>query len=183
MYIRGGVFKLAKTRRKRTKTNTVTKHANVSADIKIVIMIVLSILLAILIYTESGYIGENLSPMLGGICGLMKYIIPIGTFGIAIYLACDDKKYINYKLLQYGGILLCIAAILSIYQISIGNIDSNLEFGELLVRCYELRRKKFGWRSNWNISSVSFYKANWNTWYRYFATWACNYICCTYIWF
>lgn len=108
------------------------KSVSNSSDIKIVIMIVISILLAVLIYTESGYIGENLSPILGGICGLMKYIIPIGTFGIAIYLAYDDKKYFNYKLFQYGGILLCIAAVLSIYQISIGNINPNLEFGELL---------------------------------------------------
>ena len=120
---------MAKTRKRKTNVKTVQKRENISADVKIVIMIVLSILLAVLIYTESGYIGENLSPMLGGVFGLMKYIVPIGTFGIAIYLACDDKKYINYKLLQYGGILLCIAAILSIYQISIGNIDANLEFG------------------------------------------------------
>ena len=145
-------------------------------------MIVISILLAVLIYTESGYIGETLSPIFGGIFGFMKYIVPIATFGVAIYLACDDKKYINYKILQYGGILLCIAAILSIYQISIGNIDINMEFGELLGRCYELRRKKYWWRLSRNFGFFSIYKINWNTWNGYIVTWPWNNICCSYIW-
>lgn len=105
-----------------------------NADIAIVVMIVISILLAVLIYTESGYIGEYLSPMLGGICGFMKYIIPVGTFAIAIYLVYDDKEYFTSKLIQYGGVLLCIAAVLSIYQISIGKINPDQEFGELLRR-------------------------------------------------
>ena len=38
----------------------------------------------ILIYTKSGYLGEHLSPMLGGLIGSIKYIIPIGTFLISI---------------------------------------------------------------------------------------------------
>lgn len=62
----------------------------------------------------------------------MKYIIPIGTFGIAIYLAHDDKKYITSKLIQYIAVLVCIAAVMNIYQISIGSIDPNQEFGKLM---------------------------------------------------
>ena len=49
-------------------------------------MFLISILLAILIYTKSGYIGEHLSPILGGIMGAIKYIIPIGMLFIAIYM-------------------------------------------------------------------------------------------------
>lgn len=125
---------MAKAKTK-NKTKNVKKQKKMNEDIAIVIMIVISVLLAVLIYTESGYIGANLSPMLGGICGLMKYIIPIGTFGIAIYLVYDDKKYFTSKLTQYGGVLLCIAAVLSIYQISIGNINPDQEFGELIRKC------------------------------------------------
>ena len=62
----------------------------------------------------------------------MKYIIPIGTFGIAIYLAYDDKKYITSKLIQYIAVIVCIAAVMNIYQISIGRIDPNQECGELM---------------------------------------------------
>ena len=51
----------AKQTKKQTKQ---TKKTKINADIAIVLMIVISILLAVLIYTESGYIGEILSPML-----------------------------------------------------------------------------------------------------------------------
>lgn len=179
--IRGGIIKL--TKRRKRKTKAVKKIENLSADVKIVVMIIISILLAVLIYTESGYIGQNLSPMLGGIFGIMKYILPIGTFGVAIYLACDDKKYINHKILQYVGVLLCLSAIFSIYQVSIGNIDINTEFGELLGKCYGLRRKKSWWRHSWNYSSFSIYKTNWNTWYCNIITWSWNYLYCSYFWF
>ena len=65
-------------------------------------MILISILLAVLIYTKSGWIGEHLSPMLGGVIGWIKYIIPIGIFSIAINVACEkDKQYTTSKLLQY----------------------------------------------------------------------------------
>ena len=54
------------TKAKKTKKQTKqTKKNKINADIAIVLMIVISILLAVLIYTESGYIGEILSPMLG----------------------------------------------------------------------------------------------------------------------
>ena len=61
-------------------------------DLQVVTLIVASILLGVLIYTKSGYIGETLSPILGGIMGWIKYIIPIGTFTIAIFLARDEDK-------------------------------------------------------------------------------------------
>ena len=129
---------------KMSKKKKSSKKQSYKSEIKIVVMIIVSILLAVLIFTESGYIGRNLSPMLGGVCGLMKYIIPIGTFGLAIYLANDDKKYFNLKLVEYGGILICIATILTIYQISIGNINTNQEFGELVGTCYRLGERNIG---------------------------------------
>ena len=61
-------------------------------DLEIVTLIIASILLAVLIYTKAGYIGQTLSPILGGIMGWIKYIIPIGTFAIAIALASDKDK-------------------------------------------------------------------------------------------
>ena len=61
-----------------------TKKSKLDINVAVVFMFLISILLAILIYTKSGYIGEHLSPILGGIMGVIKYIIPIGTFLIAI---------------------------------------------------------------------------------------------------
>ena len=80
-------------------------------DISVVILIALSILLGVLIYTKSGYLGEHLSPMLGGIIGFIKYIVPVGTFVVAISIVYDDKKYIYSKLIQYIIFLLCIMII------------------------------------------------------------------------
>jgi len=63
-----------------------SKKKSNKLDLQVVTLIIASILLGVLIYTNSGYIGEHLSPILGGIMGWIKYIIPVGTFAIAIFL-------------------------------------------------------------------------------------------------
>ena len=77
-----------------------SKKRGLDINVAVVFMILISILLAILIYTKSGYIGEHLSPILGGIMGSIKYIIPIGTFLIAIYMTSEDKEYLISKLIN-----------------------------------------------------------------------------------
>ncbi len=122
-------------RGKRSKKNT---KKGLDINVAVVFMILISILLAILIYTKSGYIGEHLSPILGGIMGAIKYIIPIGTFLIAIYMTSEDKEYLISKLIQYGIFLLCIATVLSVFQFSNGNLDENGNFSSVVERGYEL---------------------------------------------
>ena len=114
------------------------KKNKIDVNVAVVFMFLISILLAILIYTKSGYIGEHLSPILGGIMGAIKYIIPIGTFLIAIYMTTEDKEYLMSKLLQYAIFLACIATMLSVFQFSNNNININDEFGEAVERGYEL---------------------------------------------
>ena len=114
------------------------KQSKIDINVAVVFMFLISILLAILIYTKSGYIGEHLSPILGGIMGAIKYIIPIGTFLIAIYMTTEDKEYLISKLIQYGIFLICIATMLSVFQFSNGNIDINSEFSVAVERGYEL---------------------------------------------
>ena len=113
-------------------------------DLTVVSLIILSVLLAILIYTKAGYIGEVLSPMLGGIMGWIKYILPVGTFLIAIYLACDKKDYVSYKLAQYAIFLICITVIMSVFQLSKGTIDSNGEFSKVIEEAYYLGERNVG---------------------------------------
>lgn len=114
------------------------KKNKVDVNVAVVFMFLISILLAILIYTKSGYIGEHLSPILGGIMGAIKYIIPIGTFLIAIYMTTEDKDYLFSKLIQYAIFLVCIATILSVFQFGNGNISSDLEFQAAVQKGYEL---------------------------------------------
>ena len=63
-----------------------------SLDLKVIGTILISILLAILIYANSGSLGSSLSDMLGGMMGWIKYVLPIGTFAIAIKIACNEKE-------------------------------------------------------------------------------------------
>ncbi len=112
--------------------------SGISLDAAVVVMILVSILLAVLIYSNSGVIGEILSPMLGGFIGFVKYFIPIGTFAIALYLAYDDKDYLISKLIQYGILICCLTSILSIYSFSLGNMDYNSNLANIIDRAYYL---------------------------------------------
>lgn len=107
-------------------------------DLQVVSLIIISILLAILIYTKAGYIGETLSPILGGIMGWIKYVIPVGTFAIAIFLACDeDKDNFMKKILQYAVFLLCITTIITVIQISQGKLNMESGFEKAVEQAYE----------------------------------------------
>ena len=129
---------MAKRGRRAKKTN------KFDINVAVVVMVLISILLAILIYTKSGYIGEHLSPMLGGIMGVIKYIIPIGTFLIAIYMTTEDKEYLVSKLIQYGIFLLCIATMLSVFQFSNSTFNINDELSEVVNDGYERGTQDIG---------------------------------------
>ena len=114
-------------------------------DLQVVSLIIISILLAILIYTKAGYIGETLSPVLGGIMGWIKYIIPVGTFAIAVFLACDeDKENFMKKILQYAVFLLCITTIITVIQISQGKLSMSEGFEKSVEEAYENGSKNIG---------------------------------------
>ena len=120
------------------------KQASVNIDIAVIGLIIISILLMVLIFTNSGYIGEKLSPILGGIMGKIKYILPFGTFAVAISLACNKKAYISSKLTQYAIFLTCIAIIMSVFQISNGQLSLNDEFNEIMKDAYKLGADNIG---------------------------------------
>ena len=120
------------------------KQPKVSIDVAVVVMLLLSILLAVLIYTKSGFLGEHLSPALGGVMGFIKYIIPVGTFAIAIYLAYDKKEYLHTKLFQYVAFLICIAVMLSVFQISAGNINIGKDMKNIFEQAYSLGEQDIG---------------------------------------
>ncbi len=112
-------------------------------DLQVVMLLLLSVLSTILIYVQSGYIGEHLSPMLGGIIGWIKYIVPFGLFLIAINVACDkDKQYITSKLMQYLVLLICISVTITVLK---GNINVNEnEFEKTVTYAYNEGTKSIG---------------------------------------
>ena len=80
---------MAKRRYQRRK-KTISK-----IDLAVIILIVSSILLGVLIYTKSGIVGIKLNEILGGIMGIMQYVLPLGIFAISIKLACEGKETNN----------------------------------------------------------------------------------------
>ena len=122
---------MARKRRYKKRKKTASR-----LDIAVVILIVLSILLAVLIYTKSGTIGIKLNEILGGIMGLMQYVLPIGGLAIAIKLASDGREEITSKLIQYGIALISLAIVFSVFQISSGELDSSKEMSEVVKDAY-----------------------------------------------
>ena len=121
------------------------KKSRSIVDLQVVTLIVASILLAVLIYTKAGFIGETLSPILGGIMGWIKYIIPVGTFAIAIFLACDeDKENFVKKILQYAVLLLCITTIMTVIQVSQGKLNIESGFEKTVEEAYEKGTRNIG---------------------------------------
>ena len=135
---------MAKRGRKPGSKNKKTKANYTSKNIHIVVLMILSILMAVLIYGKAGYIGEHLSPVLGGIVGWIKYIIPIGVFAISIAIACNKREIMSIKLFELIVFLVCISAIFSIYQISSGVIDNTDSLAENVKVAYELGSKNIG---------------------------------------
>ena len=133
---------MAKSKRGRKRQ---TRRKKVNVDVAVVSMILTSIILGILIYMKTGFIGEYLSPALGGIMGVIKYVVPIGIFAIAIYIACNqEKQYISTKLLQYCMLLVCIAIMLSVFQISAGNINISKDVNQIVEEAYKLGKTNIG---------------------------------------
>ena len=117
-----------------------------SLDVKVIGIIIASVLLAILIYANSGSLGAKLSDFLGGMMGWIKYILPIGTFAIAIKIACNDREeeYITHKMMQYVILLICISVVMSIYQISHGKLEISGDLSQILKKAYSLGTSNIG---------------------------------------
>ena len=134
------------------------KKNKIDINIAVVGMILISILLAVLIYSKSGYIGEHLSPILGGIMGVIKYILPIGTFLIGIYMTYEDKDYLFSKLIQYGIFLVCICTVLSVFEITSGNINAQNDFTKVAQDGYYLGENDKGGGAIGTIAASLFVK-------------------------
>ena len=128
---------MARRRTSHKKQGRPSKKLN--ADAAVIILFVVGLLSGVLIYFKSGEMGKYLSDVLGGIFGLSQYIIPIGIIAIAIKMAHNTKDYIMSKLMQYGIVVGCISAVLSIYETAVTkSLSMNQDFENVLERGYYL---------------------------------------------
>ena len=133
---------MAKAKRRNTSgKRKKSRKSSQSQDLNLNIIgtIIFSILLAVLLYTNSGTVGQTLNEVLGGLMGILRYVLPIGAFAIAIKMACkDEEDYVTKKLVQYAVMLICIAIIMSVYEISAGNIETTGDISQNLKKAYAL---------------------------------------------
>ncbi len=107
-------------------------------DVAVVSLIILSILLAVLIFTKSGVVGVKLNEVLGGMLGIIQYVLPIGIFIIAIKLASDGSEDLISKLIQYGILLVCLSIAFSVFQFASSELQNNKELSEVIKDAYFL---------------------------------------------
>ena len=130
---------MAKKRRYKKRKKTAS-----NADITVIVLIVLSILLAVLIYTKSGVIGLKLNEVLGGMIGIMQYVLPIGIFAISIKLASEGNEQLNSKLVQYILTIASLSIMFSVFQISSGDLTISKEISETVRDGYFLGSQNKG---------------------------------------
>ena len=144
----------------RKRKYTKRKQKKEKIDLKIIGTIVFSVLLAVLLYANSGELGEKLNEVLGGMLGVLRYILPIGTFAIAIKMACNEKEdeYITHKLIQYAILLICVAVVMSVYQISNGAIEIGGDISQILKKAYTLGSSNIGGGAIGTLAAVPLVK-------------------------
>lgn len=141
---------MAKRKYKKRKATKTTKKRASNIDLTIVALIILSILLGVLIYGKSGVVGIKLNEILGGMMGIIKYVLPIGIFAIAIKIACVDNEYISSKLIQYTILLISFSVLMSVYQINTGELTIlDKDLSTVVKDAYNLRSTRKWWRSTW----------------------------------
>lgn len=142
---------MAKRKYKKRKNTRTTKKRASKIDLTIVALIIFSILLAVLIYGKSGVVGIKLNEILGGMMGIIKYVLPIGIFAVAIKLACADNEYISSKLMQYTILLIGFSVLICVFQINSGELtilDKNIS--DVVKDAYSLRSTRKWRRSTWS---------------------------------
>ena len=140
-----------KNKKKQAKKSTL--------DFGVIITIIFSLLLAGLIYAESGTVGIMLSDFFGGMIGILKYVVPIGSLAVAIKMACkDDDGYISSKMAQYAFMLIFVAVILSVYEIYNGVISIDQNISNIIKDAYTLGENNMGGGALGTLVAVPLFK-------------------------
>ncbi len=122
------------------KSNYNTRNSkNNDMNFMVIGTIIFSFLLAVLLYLNSGAVGQKLNEVFGGLIGILRYVLPIGSFAIAIKMAVQDEEdYVTKRLVQYAILIICIAIIMSVHQISKGAIQITGDMSQIMKKAYTL---------------------------------------------
>ena len=109
-----------------------------SIDAIFIILLIISVISAIIIYLKTGYIGEVISPVIGGVVGYIKYFIPIGLFLLALVTVKEEKKPYTTRIIQFILIIMILCSLLTILEISKENISLDSNIVKIISNSYEL---------------------------------------------
>ena len=76
--------------------------------------------------------------------GIIKYVLPIGIFAMAIKMAIDDDEYLSSKLAQCAILLISFAVLMCVYQINVGNLTIDKSLSEVVKDSYALGTQEKG---------------------------------------
>ena len=123
---------------KKKKSKNKKKQLKLNTDMKVILLILLGIILAILIYGNSGYVGNFLNEILGGMVGIFKYLVPVIPFVSAIYMVSNNKEDLLLKIIPTSIVILCCLATMTLYQILNNALEYNIQFSEIIDRAFYL---------------------------------------------
>ena len=125
---------------KRYKKNTTKNSSNI--DVTMIVLIILGILLGVLIYGKAGIVGTKLSEILGGMMGIIEYVLPIFIFLLGINFAIDNSGNTTTKLTQGAFLIINLSVLMSIFQINSNKLQiANKELAVIVKNAYSLRSK------------------------------------------
>ena len=110
-------------------------------DITLMVLILFTLIISIVIYGKGGDLHRILDPVISGIFGPIKYIIPVGSFLLCVSIFKEDKKKHFNSILKYSIIIILIASLFSMYHIGKGDIPIAGKFDNILDIGYRLRSK------------------------------------------
>ena len=129
---------MAKKRKKSSSSKKKQTQFKMNADLQVVFLILVGIVLAFLVYKNSGYMGNVANDVLGGIFGIIKFVVPIVPFIWAMYIASKYKDFLLSKIIPSSVILLCISSINTLYQMINNVLEYNISFTDVIDRAYHM---------------------------------------------
>lgn len=110
-------------------------------DLTLMLLILFTLVISIVIYGKGGDLHKILDPIISGIFGPIKYIIPIGSFLLCVSIFKEDKKTHFKSILKYSVLLVLISSLFSMYYIGRGDIPQGENFDSIVDMGYRLRSK------------------------------------------
>lgn len=123
---------------KQSSTSNPKKSVS-KVDITLMVLILFTLVISIVIYGKGGDLHRILDPVISGIFGPIKYIIPVGSFLLCVSIFKEDKKKHFNSILKYSVIIILIASLFSMYHIGKGDIPVSGKFENVLDIGYRLR--------------------------------------------